>query len=72
MLGRRVQFHHQRFIAEGRFVAVEGVNSGVFNAVEIEPPVAAFYEIKDDKIVQVTVYYDRPALSKVASKPPGA
>ncbi|HLK58108.1 MAG TPA: nuclear transport factor 2 family protein [Chthonomonadaceae bacterium] len=63
-----VQFHHLHYICEGNIVAAEGINRGILNGVAVEQPVAIFYEIRDDKIAQVTVYYDRLVLSKIAPR----
>src|SRR5579871_2779753 len=67
--GMGVRFQHLHYIAEGDCVAVEGVNSGVLHGVAVEQPVAVFYEVKGGEIAQVTVYYDRLVLSKIAPKP---
>ena len=61
----QVSFYHQRYIGNENLVAVEGTNSGIFKGVVVEQPVAIFYELQGDKIVSVTVYYDRLALREI-------
>ena len=58
----QVCFHHRSYIGNENLVAVEGINSGIFDGVLVEQPVAIFYELKANKIISVTVYYDRLAL----------
>lgn len=60
-----VHFHHQRYICHANSVAVESINRGEFKGVVVEQPVAVFYELKENKIVSVTAYYDRLALRNV-------
>ena len=64
----QVSFHHQRYIGNENSVAVEGTNSGIFKGVVVEQPVAIFYELQGDKIVSVTVYYDRLALREILAE----
>ena len=47
---------------EGDTVAIQAVNVGTFKGVKVEQPVALFFEIEDEKITSVTVYYDRLGL----------
>ena len=58
----RARFIPHAVVSEGNLVAVQSVNVGQFEGRQIEQPVAAFYVVANEKITQVTVYYDRAGL----------
>jgi ketosteroid isomerase-like protein len=63
-----VTFKYSRFVCQGNAVAAEADNVGCFGNKTISQPVAVFYEVVDEKIVSVTVYYDRLGLKKALER----
>lgn len=68
----RMQFHDEHYLGCGDVVAVEGVVHSVVDGRTIEQPVAIFYEVADEKITKISIYFNRVVLNKPDSSHPFA
>ncbi|MCS6775560.1 MAG: nuclear transport factor 2 family protein [Chloroherpetonaceae bacterium] len=66
----RMQFQEENYVACGDMVAVEGIVHSIVDGREVAQPTAIFYELRQNRIVKLSLYFNRVVLNKPDSTLP--